>query len=518
MDKFIRSVKSHIIPLNTLDMVASVGNIPAYFYFENCKCSLPNSKCNEGSLNNTFMPSSLLYTSFYTALIEFPILAGHFVQNTNNASGAVVVDKNNLNLPEFIESHSNIHFKALKAAKYSWSALPRGAATVGASLSANKDGVIKLLNLHIIRMKYDSGLVLFASIPHCIVDAVGYGAFIWRWAEICKQMHHGTATSKINSTFVYDRCYLEHTLPKYGKKLDSVTSRLYTSGGFLSRLISRLPPLSRTKMYLWFFSLIKLAGNVFFISQEALDNIRLEILDLDRTSISQKAEQQLSDNDIITALVSMVVAQGIKSSLENTPSKRTFRRVIDWFMPWILGKQSEFSTMFVVDPRPRLQHESKSKPKSNRYCYTGNMAYVRIVNSPLELVHADLNSNALGHVARSIRTAVNECDAYFAKELVNTINKKPLEFANGVLSAATNMQRVVVSNHSRFPLYEIDFGSGTPVWICPPETFHDKTVFILPLNPRSKKKGYNIYISAEKRVISKILDNKAWARLADLVY
>ncbi|KAI9503555.1 transferase [Coemansia spiralis] len=522
MDEFVRNVKSQVIPLSTLDMASSFVNIQFYYYYKNNKPA-SSSQCKKGSSNSTFMPSDLLYASFYKALLEFPILAGHLVQK-EDCSGTVVVDKHNLNLPEFGISYSSVDFADLEATRFSWSALPDGVASVGAFPTANSNGVIKLLNVHIVRLKSNSGLVMFVSIPHYVVDGIGYSAFVCRWAELSKQMHQCVPASKPAEKFVFDRRYIEQSLPASGKELDSATYCTYTAGGYLSSWVSWLSPQSRGKIYENFSSLVGLAGHVFHISQTRLEMIRQQSVASsdynanDDNKSNQKATQRLSDNDIITALVSMVVAQGVKSNIESTTGKGAFRKTVDWFVSWLSGKQVRFSTMFVVDPRPRLEHRSQDRLQRPSTCYTGNIVLIRTVNNPLELVHAELDSSALGDVAHSIRAAVNNCDAYFAKQVVDTINKRPSEFAGGAVSGCTNMQRVVVTNQSRFPLYDADFGSGTPMWISPLETFYDKFVSILPQNPHSSKKGYDIFISADKRIMAGILCNKTWHELVDMVY
>ncbi|KAJ2887201.1 hypothetical protein IWW38_005168, partial [Coemansia aciculifera] len=124
-----------------------------------------------------FMPTEPLRESFYLALLDFPPFVGHFDVDSSGC-GRIVVNKDNLNLPDYRESQSSVHFDDLQAAKFSWDALPAGAATVGAITTANSDSIIKPINIHIVRLHDNSGLVLFFNITHFLVDGVSYCEFL----------------------------------------------------------------------------------------------------------------------------------------------------------------------------------------------------------------------------------------------------------------------------------------------------------------------------------------------------
>ncbi|KAJ2403899.1 hypothetical protein J3F80_005227, partial [Coemansia sp. RSA 2526] len=163
MEAFVLVIKAQQFALSAWDMSTSHTNIPFIYYFKN-----PNS----GSVND-FMQSNKLRASFLKALEEFPILVGHI---TVGKDGRCLVDVNphNLNMPEYLESQSTAHFRDLEKAKFSWNALPQNVATVGAFPAVGVSGIIKLVNVNIIRLAENSGLVLFVSIPHYAVDGVGY--------------------------------------------------------------------------------------------------------------------------------------------------------------------------------------------------------------------------------------------------------------------------------------------------------------------------------------------------------
>ncbi|KAJ1997559.1 hypothetical protein GGI04_005353, partial [Coemansia thaxteri] len=47
-----------------------------------------------------FMASDMLHNSFYVALLDYPILAGHMAKD-GAGHAMIVVDRDNLNLPEY---------------------------------------------------------------------------------------------------------------------------------------------------------------------------------------------------------------------------------------------------------------------------------------------------------------------------------------------------------------------------------------------------------------------------------
>ncbi|KAJ2878055.1 hypothetical protein H4R27_005968, partial [Coemansia aciculifera] len=129
-------------------------------------------------------------------LLDFPTLVGHLEMN-GSGHARVVVDKNNLNLPEYLESQSSVHFRDLQASKFSWDALSRGVATTVSVTTANPDGTITLANVHVVRLQDNSGLALFINTTHAVFDGIGYCTFVNRWAEISKWVRSGNTTNEL---------------------------------------------------------------------------------------------------------------------------------------------------------------------------------------------------------------------------------------------------------------------------------------------------------------------------------
>ncbi|KAJ2682750.1 hypothetical protein H4R19_007085, partial [Coemansia spiralis] len=139
MESFMKNIKSQTFPLGGWDMASAFANIPFTYFFKNPSAD-PSAP---------FMPSDVLRSSFLRALQEFPILAGHLVFN-GSGRGFVVVDRDNLNMPEYTESQSPIHYRFLEAAKFAWDVVPHNVVTVTSSPTRSASGTIKLANVNIL--------------------------------------------------------------------------------------------------------------------------------------------------------------------------------------------------------------------------------------------------------------------------------------------------------------------------------------------------------------------------------
>ncbi|KAJ2288408.1 hypothetical protein IWW55_006512, partial [Coemansia sp. RSA 2706] len=116
-------------------MAAAFTNIPYIYYFKN----------TNGNSDADFMPSDRLRASFLKTLEDFSILAGH-VRTDVDGRAWIDVNADELNMPEYLESHSMVHFRDLEDAGYDWNAFPGKIATTNAFPIRGTDGVIKLAN------------------------------------------------------------------------------------------------------------------------------------------------------------------------------------------------------------------------------------------------------------------------------------------------------------------------------------------------------------------------------------
>ncbi|KAJ1999942.1 hypothetical protein H4R26_004846 [Coemansia thaxteri] len=490
MDSFINGVQSHTIDLCVIDLIPSFCNVPFYFYYK-----------NTGG-DHDFMPSELLRESFYVSLLDFPILAGRLV---TVAPGhiKVVVDKENLNLPEYRESQSDVHFSELQATKFGCKILPGGVATVSSVTTAGADGTIKLANIHIVRLHENSGVVVFASIAHYIVDGTGYCQFISRWAEVCKWMQRRSVAGELpafSAGFLRSTIYSH--LPVERKELDEGTKAMMSTQGLLSRWLAWISPEFRGSVLSLLPTMASGEGHAFHISTRALASLHTMVKDY------IPGDERISDNDILTALISMLVAQCESLEMSASSKKGYLASLGAYLLPSMFTTPVVFSTQVVVDLRPRLEGLGSAK-------YSGNSVVTQSVNNPTQSMCGAISGQTLAQVARSVRRMVSGTDAAFLGQLVEETSKKPEQYTN-ILAHVLTTPSLVVSNISRFAFYGVDFGGGIPAYVCPLVRMLVTFAVILPVHPSLG--GYGIHITMTKQAMARLLMNEFWMDIVELLY
>ncbi|KAJ2733360.1 hypothetical protein IW152_003098 [Coemansia sp. BCRC 34962] len=490
IDVFLSGLKSQTIDLCTVDTISSFANIPYYYYYAN-DADKPN-----------FMPTELLQESLFATLAEFPILVGHLIM-TDSGRAKVVVDKDSLNAPELLESQSDIHFRDLQAAKFAWSALPDGVATVGSMTTADAGGKIKFVNIHVVRLRENSGVVIFVNVPHYVVDGVGYCEFINRWAEVCRWMRAGEVPKKLSAyQGSFSRDTLTKLLPNSCQALDDLTRELFTTSGLMSKWLAWISPRTRGFVLSAVASLTSIEGHVFYLSARGLK--ALHALTQEHLSDGER----ITDNDILTALISMSVAQSEAECSQEAVTGGYLASLAAYLVPSLFAPDRDFTTKFVCDARPRL-------PDLKAARYTGNTVFVRCLASKLKDLAGGITGQSLTCEAKRVRQTVNGVDAQYIGQLFGTLNADPSCFMCPIAQSVTKTT-VVISNQSRFTLYNTDFGNGKPVWVSPITTFYANFVSILPAPPSDG--GYTMFVTLSKQAMAKLLQNEAWMNSVELLY
>ncbi|KAJ2725366.1 hypothetical protein H4S00_002075, partial [Coemansia sp. D1744] len=134
-----------------------------------------------------------------------------------------------------------------------------------------------------------------------------------------------------------------------------------------------------------------------------------------------------------------------------------------------------------------------------------------------QLAKDNITSSDLAELCAQTRSLVKSATPEFIAELDYVHNKSAAAFGHAIAKGITIQNKVNVSNQSRFPLYQNDFGSGIPEWVSPIPVFYANFGSILPVHP-SANGGYNIYLTIGKRVMARILQNKLWNSHVNLVY
>ncbi|KAJ2462870.1 hypothetical protein EV174_007045 [Coemansia sp. RSA 2320] len=177
---------------------------------------------------------------------------------------------------------------------------------------------------------------------------------------------------------------------------------------------------------------------------------------------------RLSDNDILTALISMVVAQSETGKASTTAGGGFLAALGAYLLPSMFAPAKEFVTEV-----------------------------------------------SLALVAKSVRNMVNDIDAPYIGQLVDTLMEDPSCFMCPIAHDIASTM-VVVSNQSRFTLYDADFGGGIPLWVSPIAAFYANFVSIIPVHPVMG--GYAVYMTTSKRAMENVLRNEFWMKSVELLY
>ncbi|KAJ2909562.1 hypothetical protein GGI21_001756 [Coemansia aciculifera] len=491
MDKLLAGIQSQTIDLSTLDMIPSMSVISFFFYYGNDSC------------DPDFMPTEQLRESFYLALLDFPPFVGYF-EVDGSGRGRVVVDKDNLNIPDYRESQSSVHFDDLQAAKFSWDALPAGVVTVGGITTANFDGIIKPANVHAVRLRDNSGVVLSVGIAHYLVDGVGYNEFLNRWADICKRLCNGEMPEDVPLLQVsHSRSALFEHLPDDRRALDDPTREMLTTRGLFTRWLAWISPKTRAKVFGATLPVSNIEGHVYHLSASNLALLRASTQEFVSTG------ERISGNDVVTALLQMAVAQSEAESKQEAAANRGYlSSLMAYLFPSMYAQDSEFVGQIVFDTRPRLKGLGSAR-------FMGNAVMTRCLASPMDSLTGGINAQSLAQVALSVRRLVNGVDPQYIGQVFDMLHNDPSCFmcpSSYVLSKRT----MFLSNQSRLQLYTADFGSGTPVWVCPIRKYVNNYVTIFPAPPATD--GYTIYASMTTQSTAKLMQNKFWMNVVDLVY
>ncbi|KAJ2910679.1 hypothetical protein GGI21_000621 [Coemansia aciculifera] len=491
MDRLLAGIESQTIDLSTLDMMPSIMNIPFYFYYGNV------------TSDPDFIPTEQLRESFYLALLDFPLFVGH-LKVDGSGHGQVVVDRDNLNLPAFLESHSSVHFADLQAANFSCDALPAGAATVGQVATSDSGSIIKSINVHVVRLCDNSGIVLFVSIAHYLVDGVGYSEFLNRWADICKRLCNREIPEDVPLLQVsHSRSALFEHLPDDRRALDDSTKEMITTRGLFTRWLAWISPNTRNKVFGAALVLSSVESHIFHLSATNVASLRASIQEF------VSAGERISDNDVITALLQMSIAQSEAECKQEAAASRGYlSSLASYLFPSMYAQDSKFVAQIAFDVRPRLRGLASAG-------FVGNAVTTRCLASPMDSLTSGINAQSLALVAQSVRRLVNGVDPQSIGQHIDIIHKDPLCFmrpiAQGLLKTT-----MLVTNQSRFQLYTADFGSGAPVWVGPIRPFFPNILCILPTPPSAD--GYIIYMSMTTPAMAKLLLNTFWMSVASLVY
>ncbi|KAJ2477571.1 hypothetical protein IWW56_004253 [Coemansia sp. RSA 2131] len=494
MDKFVSTVENQEIPLHPLDTQAAFLNVPYHFFYPNTNQS------------DSFMPNNVLRDSFYRALMRFPILAG-YLRSEGTGKTTVVVDRGDLNMPEYAESNSDILFSELQEAKFHHSSWPKGLSTTGPITIAGSDGRIKLMNVHIVRLKDNTGVVIFVSMPHYVVDGTGFFSFVELWGKLCMAERIADSTlmqQAAEMQFVFDRDLISRSLPAKRKPLNAETVDVYTGFSPLAEWLAWLSPTTRGNI----LSKAKFSSNVvshtFRVSQESLESLRNNIC-----AHIDEPELQVATTHVLAALVSKMVAQAhLKCREQSTQSSGVLSILMSLLSSAIFGAETSQSLNLLADVRHGLGIADQG--------YMGNGLIPHNTQCALSVLETPTDAKSLAAATAIVSKIYGNADGPLVASFVDMLLARPSCFTRPMVYLARHPRSLVITNETGFKLYKADFGDGLPEWVCTIPSFVANFIGFLPSPPSSTDIVVNITL--KEPVMKHILNNEFWRDLATIVY
>ncbi|KAJ2802238.1 hypothetical protein H4R20_003356 [Coemansia guatemalensis] len=497
MEEFIATVENQEIPLHPLDTQAAFLNVPYHFFFAN----------DSGKAD--FMPNDALRTAFYTALRRYPILAG-FLRSEGQGQTTVVVNRKELNMPEYLESTSIISFDALRVAKFHHSSWPEGLSTTSAITTAGKDGHIKLLNVHVVRMKDNSGVIIFVNMPHYVVDGTGFFSFVELWGKYCKaqrQDDQELMQQADETTFCFDRSLISRSLPKERKPLDAQTLNVYTGFSPIADWLAWLSPTTRGKILSKAKFSADVVSHTFRVSRDVLGELHEKV----SAAMSDK-QLHTQDTHVLAALISKMVAQAHMKCREQENASAgllgTITGIFSSLTGLLFGSENTQSLNLLADVRHGLGITDK--------CYMGNGLIPHNTQCPLSVLEAPTNVDTLADATAITSGIYGNADGPLVASFIDMISARPSCFTRPMVYLSKHPTSLVITNETGFKLYKADFGDGLPEWVCTIPSFVANFIGFLPSPADSTDIVVNVTLKAP--VMKHILDDKFWKDLATIVY
>lgn len=487
MDNLRESLERRSYALSAFDMQGSFANIPYAFFYEN------TSKIED------FMPTTLLKKSLAEALKKFPILTGH-IRPKAVGSIEIQVDPANINFPEFQESaNDTISFSGIKAQKFSWSSWPDNVATVGGFATPSAEtGEIKLLNVHVLRLKDNSGLILFINIPHYAVDGAGYFGFIRLWADQMSTMlaagQQDSQHKSTSSTLIIDRHYIYKHLSSQRRPVDEITKSIYSVANLVCDTLAWLSPTLLGRLLSVLGGLSSGEAHLFHVSRTRLDELKKS------TQTYLPEGSRISDNDVLVGLLSKTYVQ---SQPQPVPKA-------GWFTS-APPPETHFTVRIPCDARPRVGVDGG---------FSGNLLIPMLVRDQMSDLKEQTSPETLARAASQIRSVIGSIDAPLVAEFHDIIaghpssHMRPLSFA-----ARHQTTSMVTTSQVRFGLYEAEFGFGQPSFVCLTKLFAGAYTMgaFLPTAP-DQEPGINVLLTSNTQAMANILKNEYWRGASSLVW
>ncbi|KAJ2694182.1 hypothetical protein H4R19_005938 [Coemansia spiralis] len=487
LHKLRHAIEPGVTPLIGVDMVASFVRLPVFSFFENV------------GREADFMPSKLLRDSLYETLVRFPLLVGRFRVESGGFL-SVVVDRDNLNLPVFQDVECDVHFDELRAATFSPKLLPDWDIAASALAVGPCVGEIKLAQVLVARLQGNSGVVLFSSAAHAVMDGLGNCMLLKTWADTCRRMASGEPDSSSElptAPIVHDRNILWQKIPRQLSPLDHLVRHVHVPGTMLSRWLAWLSPETRGKMIRGVNTLVATSGNSYYISRKSLDVLRDAILRV------VPGKRRISHNDLMVALVTVVMAQCAEAPHKKKKSKNKGS--------WLCLPRTQprsFQTSIATDMRPRI-------PGLVEAGYSGNGMIKQLFSTSYEELQQPVTLGLLAEVAALARSSTDAVDSEYIQQFADSVQNSRDCYIRPIVCGPRHPMKVLTTNHTRLSYYANDFGYGAPAWVCPPEGLFPNFILFFPA-PHTMD-GYTIFINAPTDILNRVRLHDYWSSMTSFL-
>ncbi|KAJ2525040.1 hypothetical protein GGI11_000376 [Coemansia sp. RSA 2049] len=226
-----------------------------------------------------------------------------------------------------------------------------------------------------------------------------------------------------------------------------------------------------------------------------------------RSSVQVYAPEgvRYSINDVITAYIVIVVAQAKEKAAADWWSKPV-PSILSTISGGAFGRPSDLVGIVYVNIRPRVSVENADK-------YLGTMSFGKGIVFPQGTLPKSPNNEAVSTLALQIRKIISSMDEQYLGQYVHLVNSHPDNYMRQTIGLFKQRNKLMVSNHSRFEHYSVDFGAGAPTLVRhTPHAFSD-LVYVMPANPT--RGGYEVEFNMAPDVAINIICNNKWMKLAD---
>ncbi|ORX68456.1 hypothetical protein DL89DRAFT_268306 [Linderina pennispora] len=142
----------------------------------------------------------------------------------------IVVDKGHLSMPGYHESLPLVHFSKMQSSRFNPATWPDNLVPVEPVPSPNKaTGKIKLLHVHVVRLKDNSEISISINLSHSAADSITFMTFLNCWADEMCALVAGVSVAEV--TYCFGADVIKQHLLSERAPLSDVVGLEHTVGG-----------------------------------------------------------------------------------------------------------------------------------------------------------------------------------------------------------------------------------------------------------------------------------------------